>query len=144
MSAELALEFVDTNILVYAFDDGAGAKQERAARLLHRIWDEGIGACSVQILQEFYVATTRKATSAAAFDRAVERVQELTLWQLFVPRGRDVLAAIHIQRSQRLSFWDAMVVHAAAELGCGVLWSEDLNDGQLYQGVQVKNPFRIK
>lgn len=67
MSAEPAREFVDANVLVYAFDASSGAKQVVAERLLERLWDGGTGCLSVQVLQEFFVTVTRKV--AAALDR---------------------------------------------------------------------------
>ncbi len=53
----------------------------------------------------------------------------------------DVLAAIALVKRSKLSFWDAMIIHAAAESGCAVCWTEDMNDGQRLQGVQIRNPF---
>ena len=60
---------------------------------------------------------------------------------MFTPTANDVLAAIALQKQAKLQFWDAMVVEAAAELGCDVLWTEDMNDGQRLRGVHIRNPF---
>jgi predicted nucleic acid-binding protein len=60
------------------------------------------------------------------------------------PGANDVLRAIELQKQSKLHFWDAMIVHAAAELGCDVLWTEDLNDGQLIRGVRIRDPFAQK
>ena len=74
-------------------------------------------------------------------NEAAERIREFATWTIFAPAVDDVLAAIALQKQAVLNFWDAMVVEAAAELGCEVLWTEDLNDGQLLRGVRIRNPF---
>ena len=142
MSAEAGREFVDTNVLVYAFDRSAGAKAAAAGRLMDRLWSDGTGCLSVQVLQEFFVSVTRKVAKPLSIDEAAERVRELSVWRVFTPKADDVLAAIALQQKAKLSFWDAMVVHAAAESGCDVLWTEDLTDRQVLRGVRVRNPFR--
>ncbi|BCS32503.1 twitching motility protein PilT [Luteitalea sp. TBR-22] len=141
MSADRPAEFVDANILVYAFDASAGAKQVAAARLLDRLWDTEEGRLSVQVLQEFFVTVTSKVAAPLSIDEAEERVREFAAWQVFAPTAADVLGAIALQRTTQYSFWDAMILHAAAESGCGVCWSEDLRAGQVVRGVEVKNPF---
>jgi predicted nucleic acid-binding protein len=142
MNADGPREFVDANVLVYAFDGSAGAKKARAEALVTRLWDSGTGCLSVQVLQEFFVTITRKVPRPLPIETAAERIREFTTWPVFSPGAHDVLAAIVLQQQSRLSFWDAMVVHAAAEAGCEILWSEDLNDGQQIRGLQVRNPFQ--
>jgi predicted nucleic acid-binding protein len=139
MSAEA--EFVDANLLVYAFDVSAGAKKLAAERLLERLWDTGTGCLSVQVLQEFFVTVTRNTPKPLSIDEAAQRVHEFAAWKVFAPTVKDILSAITLQKEAQLNFWDAMVVEAAAELGCEVLWTEDLNDGQLLRGVRIRNPF---
>ena len=141
MSAEARREFVDANVLVYAFDASAGKKKETAERLLARLWDDATGCLSVQVLQEFFVTVTAKVARPLPVAEATERIRELAAWPVFAPTADDVLAAIALHEQARLSFWDAMVVHAAAESGCDVLWTEDLNDGQVLRGVRMRNPF---
>jgi predicted nucleic acid-binding protein len=141
MTTEATREFVDANVLVYAFDASAGRKREVAAALAERLWTDETGALSVQVLQEFFVTVTRKVAEPLSLDAAEERVRELTAWHVFAPTADDVLAAIALQRRAKVSFWDAMIVHAAAESGCAVCWTEDLQDGQVLRGVRVRNPF---
>ncbi len=141
MGVEPAREFVDANILVYAFDSSAGAKQTAAKQLLERLWDAGTGCLSVQVLQEFFVTVTRKVAQPLSIDEAADRVREFSSWRVFAPVAGDVLAAIALQKKAKLNFWDAMVVEAAGESGCDVLWTEDLDDGQLLRGVRIRNPF---
>jgi predicted nucleic acid-binding protein len=144
MSAEAAFEFVDANVLVYAFDASAGEKKSAAEQLLRRLWDAGTGRLSVQVLQEFFVTVTVKVARPMPAEDAAARIREFTVWKVFSPRASDVLRAIRIHEQSGISFWDAMVVHAAAESGCDVLWTEDLNDGQVIGGVRISNPFTSK
>jgi predicted nucleic acid-binding protein len=141
MSAEAGREFVDTNVLVYAFDTSAGYKQMIAGQLLERLWESGSGCLSVQVLQEFFVIVTRKVAHPLSTDEAADRVREFTRWRIFAPGAQDILTAIALQKQMRINFWDAMVVRAAAESGCDALWTEDLS-GQVFGGVQVRNPFK--
>jgi len=141
MSVEASREFVDANILVYAYDSSAGTKKQVAEQLLERLWAAGAGCLSLQVLQEFFVTVTMKVSRPLALDEARDRVRDFKAWRVFAPTVDDVLGAISMQKTSKLSFWDAMVVHAAAESGCDTLWSEDLNDGQTIRGVRVRNPF---
>ncbi len=141
MSADPEREFVDSNVLVHVFDPSAGGRHAAARELLERLWSRGTGCVSVQVLQEFFVAVTRKVPRPLPIAEAADRVQELTTWRVFAPVG-DVVRAIAVHAQASVSFWDAMIVHAAAETGCAVLWTEDLNDGRVIRGVRVRNPFR--
>jgi len=141
MSAEPQREFVDANVLVYAFDQSAGEKQQAAHALLERLWENNVGCVSIQVLQEFFVTVTRKVTRPLPLDDAKARIREFSAWRVFSPTSDDVLAAIDLQAQSKIGFWDAMIVIAAAESGCDVLWTEDLSDGQLLRGVRVRNPF---
>ena len=135
MSGDASREFVDANVLVYAHDASASTKKAVAERLLAHIWEAGTGCLSVQVLQEFFVTVTGKVAEPLSVEEAADRIREFGMWYVFAPGSDDVLRAITLHKQARLSFWDAMVVHAATELGCDVLWSEDLNDGQVIQGV---------
>lgn len=144
MSADGAREFVDSNVLVYAYDVSAGKKKAAAEQLIARLWEAGSGCLSVQVLQEFFVTVTVKVAETVPVDDAADRVREFGTWNVFTPGVDDVLRAIALHKKAKLTFWDAMVVHAAAEMGCDVLWTEDLNDGQLIAGVRIRNPFTPK
>jgi len=141
MSAEGTREFVDANVLVYALDASAGAKGETARELVERLWHSGNGCLSVQVLQEFFVTVTRKVARPLSVDAAENRVREFAVWNVFAPTAEDVLAASALHKKAKLSFWDAMIVEAAAQSACEILWTEDLSDGQLLRGVRVRNPF---
>jgi predicted nucleic acid-binding protein len=135
------LQFVDSNVLIYAQDLSAGAKHDRARELMAQLWADRAGGLSIQVFQEFYVNITRKVAQPMTPEAAAEIIADLAVWQVHRPDVSDVLEAIRIQTSQQLSFWDAMILTSAHQLGCEVLWSEDLSAGQIYEGVKVRNPF---
>jgi predicted nucleic acid-binding protein len=139
MSAEKA--FLDTNVLVYAFDHDEPAKRERAQEVLENA-RSGALALSAQVLGEFYVTVTRKL--ARPLDAAVagEALDWLGLLHVVALDAALVGAAVRTSRSSRLSYWDALIVAAAEAAGCGRLLSEDLNDGQTIGSVRIENPFR--
>lgn len=141
MPADPPREFVDANVLVYAFDASAGRKQQAAQALLERLWEHSTGCVSVQVLQEFFVTVTKKVAKPLAVADATARIRELSTWRVFAPTADDVLDAIGLHATAQIGFWDAMIVLAAAESGCEVLWTEDLNDGQSLRGVRIRNPF---
>lgn len=135
-------QFVDTNILIYAFDASAGMKWEQASALLRNLWENENGRISVQVLQEFYVNVTRKAPNVMKPAEAAGVIRDFAHWPVHRPGVEDVLAAIQLQQRYKISFWDAMIVRSAQESNCEVLWSEDLANEQEYEGVKVVNPFR--
>lgn len=134
--------FVDTNVLVYAHDRGAGEKNARARELVARLWRERTGVVSTQVLQELYVNVRRKASAPISAPEARALVEDYLAWPLVVNDGATILQAVAIEERFGLSFWDALVVASAQEAGVEILWSEDLNDGQAYGSVVVRNPFR--
>jgi predicted nucleic acid-binding protein len=143
MSADPARAFVDTNVLVYAHDATAGEKHRRARQLIVELWANGSGCLSIQVLQEFYVAVTRKVKHPLNTAVALQLVEDLGQWLAHSPTVGDVIDAIQLQQQARLSFWDAMLLTSARKLNCATLWSEDLNSGQLIAGVLIRNPFEI-
>ncbi len=134
--------FVDTNVLVYAHDRGAGEKNARARELVERLWRERTGVVSTQVLQELYVNVRRKASAPVSAPEARALVEDYLAWPLVVNDGATILQAVAIEERFGLSFWDALVVASAQEAGVEILWSEDLNDGQAYGSAVVRNPFR--
>ncbi len=133
--------FFDTNVLVYAFDVDAPAKRKKAAQLLSERAAAGEVLISTQVLQEFYVAVTRKLAQPLAEEAALVATRELTAFPIINVDANLVLAAIRSSREHRISFWDALIVEAARSGGASVLYSEDFNDGQRFDGAMVKNPF---
>lgn len=141
MSADQQLVFVDTNVLVYAYDKSAGQKRERAHSLLDQLWSANCGCVSVQVLQEFYVAVTQKVEKPLPSQAAADIVRDLTFWRVHAPVGEDILGAIDLQRRHKISFWDAMIIWSARRLDCSMVWSEDLTANRTYDRVLVQNPF---
>jgi predicted nucleic acid-binding protein len=135
----MSVEFVDTNIFIYAHDSGAGSKHRKAVDLLTRLFDEQNGALSIQVLTEFYVTATKKL--AMKSQEAEDVVADLANWMTHRPTHADVLRACRIHREQKVSWWDAFIVNSAIQLGCDVLWSEDLATGQRYGAMTIQNPF---
>jgi len=137
----VSLEFVDTNVLLYAYDATAGDRHHRARTLVARLGRSRNGVLSVQVLQEFYVNAVRKIPVPLSPAVARERVRTLGSWPTHAPTAQDVLTAIDIAEQERNSFWDAMIIRSASAFGCTALWTEDLNAGQLISGVRIENPF---
>jgi predicted nucleic acid-binding protein len=132
--------FVDTNILMYAHDIGAGTKHERAKTLVEDLWRERSGVVSTQVLQELCVNLRRKAGRPVDLKTAREVVADYLAWDVVTNSGQSIIEALDIEERYRISFWDALIVQAAEGSGAKVLYSEDLADGQTYRGVRVVNP----
>jgi len=143
MSAETGggeRRFVDTNLFVYAYDESAGRKREVARDLILGLWESRTGCASVQVMQELFVNLTRKVPSPLSTREAASLVQDISAWTVHSPGPGDVLSAIELHERAGVSFWDAMILTSARTLGCRVLYTEDLNAGQSYDGVRVVNP----
>lgn len=133
--------FVDTNILVYAYDRGAGAKHAKALDLVENLWLQGTGILSTQVLQEFYVNVRRKAQRPVTVEQARDLVSDYLAWDPVVNDGAAMLKAIDLENRYKLSFWDSLIVAAAQKSGASILYSEDFNHGQKFGSVEVRNPF---
>jgi predicted nucleic acid-binding protein len=134
-----AASFVDTNVVLYADDADAGGKREVARALLTRIFADRSAVVSVQVLQEYFSAATRRLGLPA--DAARSRVEALGRLDVVTLVADDVLAAIDLHRLHSLSIWDALIVRAALISGCTILYSEDLQSGRRFERLQVVNPF---
>jgi predicted nucleic acid-binding protein len=132
--------FIDTNILVYAYDVSAGGKHEAARKLVAGLWISGLGVVSTQVLQEFYVTATRKLPKPIDPKAAQDIVRDLLEWEVVTVDGEMILAAMDLHRSHGLSFWDALIIVAAGKAGCELLMSEDLSSGGSIGGVTLQNP----
>lgn len=134
------MRFADTNILLYAIsrDPGEQAKATRANQILSA---RDIGL-SVQVLQEFYVQATRKTrTDRLPHDQAAKLVDSFRRFPVQETTIGTMLSAMSTRQRFGISYWDAAIIEAARALGCDVVLSEDLKDGQDYAGVRVENPF---
>ncbi len=136
-----ARAFLDTNVLVYAHDAGAGAKHDGARALVERLWDERSGVLSTQVLQEFAVNVRRKARHPMTIAELRQTVEDYLCWTVVVNDGDATVRALDGAERYGVSFWDALILDAANRAGATLLYSEDLNHGQRYGAVQVQNPF---
>jgi predicted nucleic acid-binding protein len=134
-------EFVDTNILVYAYDRTAGSKFERSRELMEKLWDAGEGVISTQVLEEFYVTVTAKIPNPLKPVEARQIISDLGMWTVVVLEIRDILAGSEIAERYRVSFWDGLILAAAHKEEAATLWSEDLNHRQRYGEITAYNPF---
>jgi predicted nucleic acid-binding protein len=130
--------FLDTNILVYAQDRDSPAKRRRSREVIAALAQSGVGVISTQVMQEFYVAATRKLGVAPLAAKSV--LQTFTMFEIVQTSPELIDRAIDGSVLNRLSFWDALIVAAAAASGCSTIYSEDLNPGQTIQGVRIENP----
>ena len=141
MRDDMAPSFVDTNVLVYAFDKRSSQKKLVAQRLMNELMEEDRLRVSTQVLQELFVTLTRKVSRRCSIQEALGILEDLTAWPLMVVDYAAIRMAGGLADQAKLSFWDALVVVAAAKTGATVLYTEDLNDGQEILGVRIRNPF---
>ena len=141
-SFTIANVFVDTNVLVYARDSSDPVKQKRAAEWMRELWRSRNGRISHQVLQEYYVTVTRKLRPGLPTAAAREDIRALMEWKPVVTDAALIERAWTIEEKSDITFWDALIVAAAAVSGSSTLLTEDLQDGAHLDGVLVVNPFR--
>lgn len=131
--------FLDTNVLVYADDASAGKKRDQAREVLRALVSSSSAVLSTQVLQEFFVIATKKlGITPEIARRKVELFSQLDVVHV---RPELILGAIDLHRLHKVSFWDALILRCASSAGCARLLSEDLNAGQVIDGVRIDNPF---
>lgn len=133
--------FLDTNILVYLFDHDEPAKESRAREILDKA-ELGELALSTQVMSEFYVTVTRKLKRQVDIDIVMQAIDWLGFLLVVSSDTALVKSAIQTSRSAQISYWDGLIVAAAARADCERLLTEDLNDGQVIGSVCIENPFR--
>ena len=133
--------FLDTNVIIYAFDVSAGEKHEEARKIMAELWGVGRGLLSTQVLQEFFVSVTKKIPRPLSLKAAKEIVTDLLKWRVVINDGQSILEAADIQSKHHISFWDSLIIQAAIRGEASLLISEDLSDGQTIRGVTIRNPF---
>ncbi|HET8928239.1 MAG TPA: PIN domain-containing protein [Microbacterium sp.] len=129
--------FLDTDVLVYAFD----RSDDRKRRLAIEVIERAPFVVSAQVLGEFYVTVTRKLAVPLPADDAARAVGRLSALAVVPTDAALVAAAVETVRAHQVSYWDALIIEAAAVAGCDVLLSEDLADGSVMRGVRIENPF---
>ena len=133
--------FIDTNIIIYAYDASSGSKHERAREILMELWNSGDGVLSTQVLQELFVCLTGKIAKPMGARQAREIISDLLKWDVVVNDGNSILNAIEIHLKYRYSFWDSMIISSAIRANATNLLSEDLSHGQRIQWLKILNPF---
>ena len=139
MSAKI---FIDTNVLIYAHDKDADRKHSIALALVKDFWERRTGVLSNQVLQEFYIGVTRKIKNPIAQAEAREILRAYICWSIKENTPLSVIRATEIEEKDRISFWDALVIVAAYEAKCEKILTEDLNAGQIIEGIVIENPFK--
>jgi predicted nucleic acid-binding protein len=132
--------FLDTNILVYTDDADAGDKADIAIDLIEQGMRSQLGVISTQVMQEYYVAVTRKLQLQPELAR--QRLEFFSLLPCYQTTQSDVFDAINLSLLYKLSFWDSLILQAAKRSSCSYLLSEDLNHNQTIEGVTIINPFK--
>ena len=134
--------FFDSNVIVYAISTSDPVKSKRARALLGSAVENRRGVVSAQVLGETFVTLTRKIPKPLSREAAFADIKALSCLRIGPLTGDLVFRAVELQGEHQLSYWDALIVAAAEDAGCAVLWSEDLSDGRVYGSVTVRNPFR--
>ena len=137
----IAPVFVDTNVFVYSRDSRVEAKQAKAEEWLGFLWKTRRGRLSRQVLQEYYTTVTRKLKPGLTPEEARADVRALLHWLAPVDPAALMEATWNLQDHFSLSFWDALIVGAAQNLGCAYVLTEDLSTGQDLGGIEVVSPF---
>jgi predicted nucleic acid-binding protein len=134
--------FFDTNILVYAFDEKDKRKRTLCRSLLRRVSERELqGVLSTQVLQEFCVVGVKKLGMDPLFAKGV--LASLERFEIVTVSPPLINEAIDCQVLFQLSFWDALVLAAAASARCETIWTEDFNPGQVMRGAKIENPLKI-
>jgi predicted nucleic acid-binding protein len=136
--------FVDTNVLLYARDASEPVKQPRAQAWLDALWELQRGRLSHQVLNEYYVAATRKLRPGLDRESARADVRDLMAWRPVGIDGALLEDAWWLEARFSLSFWDALIVAGARATGCRYLLTEDLQHGQELDGLAVVDPFALE
>lgn len=133
-------EFLDTNVLIYADDARDPQKRECAQALIRRLMRERRGVLSLQMLQEFFAAATKKLNMSS--ENARSRIVEYSRFDVVTLNTVDLIAAVDLHRLHQVSIWDALVLRAALNGACTTLHTEDMQHGYSVETLTLRNPFR--
>jgi predicted nucleic acid-binding protein len=133
--------FVDSNLTVYSIDEAEPEKRDKCRRLLRSLAERDAGVISTQVLQETYAIATRKLRIDPLEARGTLQHLE-TSFEIVLLAPPIIFQAIDCSILNCISFWDALLVAAAASARCDTLWTEDLNPGQTLLGVRIENPLK--
>ena len=132
--------FVDTNVLLYEKTPTAGMKHEAARAWIEALWQRQLGRLSSQVFVEFH-ANARKVNPSVSIAEIQFALRRLFLWDYVLVDVPVIERAWEIEARFRTNWWDALIVAAAQIAGCSYLLTEDLQDGQRFDGVTIVNPF---
>ena len=130
--------FLDANILVYAQDASSPVKQRKSRKAIAALAGSGDGVISTQVMQEFYVTATRKIGVPPLVAKGV--LKTLAVFEIVQVSPTLIQEAVDCSILNQVSFWDSLILAAAASAGCSTVYSEDLNPAQTILGVKVQNP----
>ena len=134
--------FLDTNIFAYSFDSDTPAKQKRARDLILHGIKTRKAVVSYQVVQEFFNLALRKFSHPMNIAEAEQYLQTVFQPLLAVQSSQTLFSqALRLEDKHRLSWCDALIVAAAVESQCAILYSEDMHDGHRFEELQIKNPF---
>ena len=136
------MTFLDTNILVYAYDVDEKVKHQIAKDILVECWKSRSGALSTQVLQEFYVTITRKLPKKIPVPEARKILREFLAWPMYQIAPADIVKASELEEKSGYTFWDSLVITAAQNTNAEILYSEDMQDGQQIGDLKIINPFK--
>jgi predicted nucleic acid-binding protein len=131
--------FIDTNILIYSIDTHDPQKRKKARALLKMVITKKSGVISTQVMQEFFVAATKKLHGDPIMVKGI--LGHLSNFDIVTISPELIFSAIDYSILNQLSFWDALIVSAAESAKCQKIFTEDLNHDQVIQGVRINNPF---
>lgn len=134
------MDFIDTNLIVYANDRRNKLKQARALEVVCEAIREGSGVISMQVLQEYANTALNKLGQAPVV--VLRQIALLESLEVVRPGPKMVSRAVELKSLYQISFWDASIMAAAESAGCRRLLTEDLNEGQIYGSIRVVNPLR--
>jgi predicted nucleic acid-binding protein len=135
--------FLDTNVFIYSIDSSPPLKEKAdiARQIVKEHISDGTGVISIQVLQEFYQVSTQKIQVPLSMEEAVEYMHYMAVLETVHPDFNMIVAAVYLHKRIKLSFWDGLIVQAAAAADCSLLLTEDLQDGFRVGELAVKNPF---
>lgn len=135
--------FLDTNVFIYSVDSSPKHKEKAdiARHIVKQHIRDGTGVISIQVLQEFYQVSTRKIQIPLSTEDALEYLHYMAVLETVHPDLNMLVAAVYLHKRLKLSFWDGLIVQAAAAAGCSLLLSEDLRDGLHVSDLIISNPF---
>jgi predicted nucleic acid-binding protein len=135
--------FLDTNVFIYSVDSSPSheEKADIARQLVKQHIRSGTGVISIQVLQEFYQVSTQKIQVPLSTEDALEYLHYMAILETVHPDFNMLVNAVYLHKRLKLSFWDGLIVQAAAAANCSFLLTEDLKDGLHVDGLTIKNPF---